>query len=90
MFTHAFHLSQAPSDEDIDVEKANFNFSSIIYDNPSTGAMKSIIGYVDPDFYKKEKNKNNTNLKFKGGLKEFMEHRENKIGKQSSEVKVNI
>jgi len=48
--------------------------------------MKNCIGYVDPNYIKK--GKNNTNLKFSGGLKQFLEHRENKIGKQSSEVQV--
>ena len=48
--------------------------------------MKSCIGYVDPNYNKSEKNK--SNLKFTGGLKQFLEHRENKIGQQSSDVQV--
>jgi hypothetical protein len=87
-FNYTFRLSQVSSDEDDDIAKANFNFSSIIYDNPSTGAMKSCIGYVDPDCYKKEKNKNKGILKIRGGLRSFMDYREYKIGEQNSEIQV--
>ncbi|ORX57301.1 hypothetical protein BCR36DRAFT_580711 [Piromyces finnis] len=85
VFSHSFHLSQAPIEENVDVERMNFNFSSVIYDNPSTGAMKSCIGYVDPNYIKKEKN--NKELKLKG-LKPYMDNRESKIGQQSTEDQV--
>jgi len=52
--------------------------------------MKSCIGYVDPDCYKKEKNKNKGILKIRGGLRSFMDYREYKIGEQNSEIQVII